>query len=130
LSLNYQNQLEHDFYAGATAVFFEKGTKPVWKPSSLSEIDFDKDIERKYFTGHLDNPNYAHIWNNDDQFSEATIPYNGFALPTRNKVIDIFNKLNQDTQSTIDWFLAESSSKYGVKQKVQLVLEIHNKEFE
>jgi hypothetical protein len=112
-------------------VFIDKGTKPVWKPSSLSEIDFDKDITSKYFfAGYLDNPNYAHIWNNDDQFSDATIPFNGYALPSRNRVIEMFNKLNQNTQSTIDWFSAESGSKYGVKQKVQTALEIYNNEFE
>lgn len=94
----------------------------MWKPSSLNEIDFEKDIRDVFYKDCLTDARYSNLWNINDNLDSKHEPFNSYALPSQREIESVFKRLNEDVQATVNWFLVKTGYRYGVKQKVERVL--------
>lgn len=94
----------------------------MWKPSSLNEIDFEKDIKEVFYKDCLTDIRYFSVWNINDNLDSKHEPCNLYALPSQKEIESVFKRLNEDVHSTAAWFSLKVGDKYGVKQKIERVL--------
>jgi 3-hydroxyisobutyryl-CoA hydrolase len=111
-------KFQHDFREGVSA-FFAKRT-PQWQPSKLEDVDLESYIRGNLF-GFQHETRRAYFTSDEDYIA---YPFFRFGLPSVEEIQAVQKKYNLKSMSEVEsWFLIEHQGKFGVRQRVQQVLE-------
>ncbi|KAG2199142.1 hypothetical protein INT47_009881, partial [Mucor saturninus] len=108
----------HDFIEGVTShVVLKK--QPKWNPSTLQDIDLEKDIKVKRFHANIRRKLF---FSNDQDFHE--LPYRRYALPSEKEILESkYMHSLRTVEDTVQWFENDRNGKFGVRHKVEDVLD-------
>ncbi|KAI7906626.1 ClpP/crotonase-like domain-containing protein [Cokeromyces recurvatus] len=107
----------HDFVEGVTSHVIHKRA-PKWNPPRLEDLDLEEDIRIKFFYA---NTKRRLFFSNQEDYDLH--PYRRFALPSEKEILQTKDLQNLKTvQETVEWFEKDRNGKFGVKQKVEDVL--------
>lgn len=110
-------QFAHDFVEGVTSHIIHKQA-PKWNPSRLEDLDLDEDIRVRFF--HANVARRLNFMNTQDCYR---LPYEKYALPSEKEIFEVRSKHNLSTvRDTVAWFEEDRKDKYGVREKVEDVL--------
>ncbi|CEI98658.1 hypothetical protein RMCBS344292_12762 [Rhizopus microsporus] len=107
----------HDFVEGVTSHIIHK-QMPKWNPGKLEDLDLDEDIRVRFF--HANVARRLNFMNTQDCYR---LPYEKYALPSEKEIFEVRSKRNLSTvRDTVAWFEEDRKDKYGVREKVEDVL--------
>lgn len=92
-------------------------TQPKWNPSRLEDLDLEQDIRVRYF--HANVKRRLHFTHTDDFH---LLPFRRYALPSEKEILEV-KKVHRTVADTVAWFEKDRNGKFGVRQKVEDVLE-------
>lgn len=91
---------------------------PKWNPARLEDVDLDE-TRVKFF--HANVKTRLHFTNSEDFYLH---PYRRYGLPTEKEILDTKNLHSLRTvEDTVQWFDKDRNGKFGVREKVEDVLE-------
>jgi 3-hydroxyisobutyryl-CoA hydrolase len=104
---------------GVTSHVINK-TAPKWNPERLEDLDLDQDILARYFYSNVKKQ--LTFW--DKPLDYHLHPYRRYGLPSQNEILEVKAQHNLTTvKDTVDWFEKDRNGKFGVRQKVEDVLD-------
>ncbi|KAI8077120.1 ClpP/crotonase-like domain-containing protein [Thamnidium elegans] len=108
----------HDFIEGVTSHVVNK-KQPKWNPARLEDLDLEQDIRVRFF--HANVKRRLHFTHTPDFHLH---PFRRYALPTEKEILET-KKANslRTVADTVEWFDKDRNGKFGVRQKVEDVLE-------
>ncbi|KAG2237226.1 hypothetical protein INT48_006630 [Thamnidium elegans] len=93
--------------------------QPKWNPARLEDLDLEQDIRVRFF--HANVKRRLHFTHTPDFHLH---PFRRYALPTEKEILET-KKANslRTVADTVEWFDKDRNGKFGVRQKVEDVLE-------
>lgn len=94
-------------------------TTPKWNPARLEDLDLEQDIRVKYF--HANVKRRLHFTHTSDFH---LLPFRRYALPSEKEILEVKDaQALRTVEDTVVWFEKDRNGKFGVRQKVEDVLE-------
>jgi 3-hydroxyisobutyryl-CoA hydrolase len=91
-------------------------TLPKWNPSTLEELDLERDIIVRYFIANA-NTRKLHFLNDQDYHLH---PFRRYGLPSEREIFEtVASEKLHSVKETVDWFVKNRNDKFGVRQKVE-----------